>query len=90
MEQTNSFHLDPKKDMFSYTKEKRLPLVEICGHKRVLIENHFGIAMYRCNEIMVKVCFGCIHVSGSGLIIKKFCKEKIVISGDIDAIHFQR
>lgn len=90
MEQKNSFHLDPKKDLLNYTNAKRLPLIEICGHKRVLIENHLGIAMYSCQEIMVKVCFGCVQILGSGLVIKKFCKEKIVISGDIDAIRFQR
>jgi len=90
MEQTNSFHLDPKKDIFNYANAKRLPLIEICGYKRVLIENHFGIAMYSSQEIIIKVCFGCIQVLGCGLVIKKFCKEKIVISGDIDAIRFQR
>ena len=32
-----------------------LSLVEICGSKRVLIENHRGIVSYGCNEIRVNV-----------------------------------
>lgn len=66
----------------------RIPLVELCGRKRVLIENHLGIHGYTTCEIIIKVCFGFVYVHGENLKVTKICKEKLVISGIIDAVHF--
>lgn len=67
----------------------QMPLVEICGRKRVLIENHQGITGYDSGEIIVKVCSGSVYVQGSELNVLKICKEKLVITGMIDGIRFQ-
>lgn len=66
----------------------RMPLVEICGRNRVLIENHLGIYGYATEEITVKVRCGCIHVLGCNLRVSKVCKEKLIILGRIDSVRF--
>lgn len=66
------------------------PLVEICGQRRVLIENHQGVVGYGCNEICIKVRFGCIRVDGANLKLVKMSKDKLVITGTIDRIDLQR
>ena len=66
----------------------RMPLVEICGRNRVLIENHLGINGYATEEIIVKVRCGYIHVLGCNLRVSKVCKEKLIILGRIDSVRF--
>lgn len=64
-----------------------VPLVEICDQKRVLIENHQGIALYTCEEIRVKVNYGCITVCGERLKLAKMSREKLVITGKIGSVN---
>lgn len=61
-------------------------LVEICGSKRVLIENHRGIVSYGCNEIQVKGRCGHICIAGENLMISKMSREKLVIMGKIHGV----
>lgn len=67
----------------------RMPLIEIYGRKRVLIENHLGIFGYDVNVIIVNAHLGYIYVQGRELKITKICKEKILITGVIDEICFR-
>lgn len=66
-----------------------VPLIEIYGQRRVLIENHQGIVGYGCNEILVKVRYGRICVCGECLKLVKMGKEKLVITGRIFAVNLQ-
>ena len=66
-----------------------LSLVEICGSKRVLIENHRGIVSYGCNEVRVNVKDGQICVAGESLMISKMSKDKLVIIGKIHCVKMQ-
>ncbi len=63
-----------------------LPLVEIMGEHRVLIENHRGVVGYGCTEICVKVKFGVIKVCGDGLMLSRMTKQQLIISGKIDGV----
>ena len=63
-----------------------LPLVEIMGEHRVLIENHRGVVGYGCTEICVKVKFGIIKVCGDGLMLSRMTKQQLIISGKIDGV----
>lgn len=65
------------------------PIIEICGRRRVLIENHRGIKSYGNDRILVAVNFGCICVSGSCLEILHMTKVKIVIRGEIQSVMLQ-
>lgn len=64
----------------------RVPLVEIAGNRRVLVENHMGIVKYGAEEIGVKVRGGEICVSGACLEIACIARNKLVIYGRIDGV----
>ena len=63
-----------------------LPLAEIMGDRRVLIEQHRGVVTYGTCEVCVRVKFGVIQVCGSSLSLSRMSKEQVVISGTIDCV----
>ena len=63
-----------------------LPLVEIMGEHRVLIENHKGVIGYGCSEICVKVKYGVLKICGNELTLARMTKHQLVISGIIDSV----
>lgn len=67
-----------------------VPLVEMLGDRRVLIENHRGVVQYGCNEICVKVSYGQICVTGYCLALVRMTKHQLVISGQIDCLSLRR
>ena len=68
----------------------RSPLVEICGCRRVLIENHIAILVYEEDQICVKVRFGMIIVSGLELRLCRVSKDQVIICGKIHGITMKR
>lgn len=64
----------------------KLPLVEIAGQNRVLIENHQGVLGYSQEEIRIKVCYGCVIISGTNLQLLQMSKAQLVICGRIDGL----
>ena len=67
-----------------------LPLVEIAGHKRVLIEHHCGVTEYGRECVCVKVKFGRVWVQGSGLELSCMTRHTLIISGCIEGIRLER
>lgn len=65
-------------------------IIEIAGERRVLIENHLGVAAYGREKILVNMKFGCLCVSGCNLEIVHMTKEQLIIYGKIDTIGLQR
>lgn len=63
-----------------------VPLIEIAGDRRVLIENHRGVSLYGCNEIKVCVKQGCISIKGQRLNLAKMSKQQLVIIGNIEGV----
>lgn len=63
-----------------------LPLVEIAGDRRVLIENHHGVTEYGTEQICVKVKFGSVCICGSELELTKMTREQLIISGCIGCV----
>lgn len=68
----------------------KVPLVEISGNKRILIENHKGVSVYKVNEIHVKVSFGCLQICGSNLELAQMTKQQLVITGLITDVSLCR
>jgi sporulation protein YqfC len=68
----------------------KLPLVEIAGEKRVLVENHLGVIGYSSEEIQIRVCYGVLSVSGSGLQFAQINREQLVICGRVDCVSLLR
>lgn len=63
-----------------------LPLVEIAGESRVLIENHCGVSQYSSDSVCVKVKFGQVCVTGGALDLARMTKGQLVITGRIDTV----
>lgn len=67
-----------------------VPLLEIVGEGRVLIENHHGVTAYGCNEICVKVQFGHLQILGTGLKLARMSNQQLVITGKLDGVSIIR
>lgn len=67
-----------------------MPLVEISGDSRVMIENHNGIAAYSEDCICMKVSFGFVSVRGRRMQITKLKKNQIVIAGKIEQVELKK
>lgn len=67
-----------------------VPIVELAGDQRVLIENHRGVIEYGNMRICVKTKYGTLCICGSKLELSKMTKEQLVITGMIDSVAIQR
>lgn len=67
-----------------------LPILELAGDRRVLIENHLGVMEYGRNRITVKVGYGQVSVLGDCLEIMRMTKQQLIICGRIGGITLQR
>ncbi len=67
-----------------------VPLLELSGDQRILIENHCGITCYSHREIRINVKFGQLCVSGCNLELMQMSASQLVITGNISAINIFR
>ena len=67
-----------------------VPIVEIAGDKRVLIENHSGVTEYSPQRISVRVSFGCICICGDNMELSCMSGQQLVIGGRIDNVSIIR
>lgn len=63
-----------------------VPLLELNGDDRILIENHICVLGYTEQEILVRVCYGCIKIVGAGLVLACLRKEQLIIRGKVDSV----
>ena len=67
-----------------------VPIVELAGERRVLIERHQGMTEYSRERICVKVSYGMVCIYGCGLELSCMTREQLIISGRIDCVQLQR
>ena len=67
-----------------------MPLIEITGSQRVLIENHCGVTEYERDLIRVKLSFGEVILHGSAMKITRMMKNKLVIPGNFSGLELER
>lgn len=67
-----------------------IPIVELAGDRRVLIENHCGVKEYSDNRVSVGVSFGSVQIQGANLEISKMSANQLVVSGVIDTVRLER
>ncbi len=67
-----------------------LPVLELAGDRRVLIENHLSITEYGRERICIRVKYGMISICGSCMELKQMRKDQLVITGKIDNISLMR
>lgn len=63
-----------------------MPVVELAGDRRVLIEHHKGVTSYSAAEIGVRVSYGEVVVRGECLELTRMTKEQLIITGCIQGI----
>lgn len=63
-----------------------IPLVEMFGDSRLLIERHQGVIAYDSKNIRIRVRFGQISVCGSDLTIVQMTKIHLIICGKIQSV----
>lgn len=68
------------------TPLKGVPLVEILGNKRALIENHCGVIAYSTDLICVRVNQGEIEIHGSGLTLMRMTGSQMIVTGKINNV----
>ena len=68
----------------------KMPLVELSGCGRVLIENHKGIYRYSREQICVCTVLGMIRIDGCRLFIEKMSNEQLTITGVIHNVSLCR
>ncbi len=85
MEGSGVFRKEGRREALS-----RIPLVELAGQNRVLVENHRGVLAYSLEEIQIKVSYGKITVVGCKLEIMQLNRNQLVICGQIDAVRLIR
>ena len=69
---------------------RKLPLVELTGHSRVLVENHIGVIAYSQEKIVIRVSFGSLVISGENLKLAEMQREQLVIFGQIEGVYLQK
>lgn len=67
-----------------------LPLIEICGDRRVLVEHHRGVTEYGENQIGIKVKYGTVCVTGQKLALSHMTRERLIVTGRIDGVRLVR
>ena len=67
-----------------------VPLVELAGDNRVLIECHRGVREYSPGRISVRVNYGEVRITGRGLTLAVMSRQCLVISGAIDCVEICR
>lgn len=67
-----------------------VPVVELAGDRRVLIECHGGVTQYSCEKICVKVRYGQVTVSGCDLELASMTRDQLVITGRINSVQLLR
>ena len=67
-----------------------LPIMELCGDRRILIENHKGVREYGPNKISVCVRYGMLVICGEGMRLCRMHGPQLVILGRIDGISLVR
>ena len=67
-----------------------VPVVELAGDRRVLIENHKGVVEYGTSRISVKVKYGLLCICGQKMELAKMTSEQLVITGIIESVTIQR
>lgn len=67
-----------------------VPVMELAGDRRVLIERHRGVTEYSAERICVLLCYGTLCICGGGLELIRMTRDQLVISGRIDGISIRR
>ena len=63
-----------------------VPLVELLGSNRILIENHLGVRRFGTEQISVCMSYGMLCVGGKQLQLRRMSEGQLIISGQIEQL----
>jgi sporulation protein YqfC len=66
------------------------PIMELCGDRRIWIENHRGVRKYTDQEIWVATRYGFLQIQGESLKVCRMEGSMLVITGRIRHIHIHK
>ncbi len=66
------------------------PILELCGKRRIWIENHCGVKAYSFEQIRIAVRYGHIVINGTGLRLSRMQGQILVITGEIESILLEK
>ena len=67
-----------------------IPLLELAGNHRVMIENHCGVHAYSDTQICVRIPKGWYTVTGQNLSLAYMSRCQLVIAGSIFSVQVER
>ncbi len=67
-----------------------VPVIEVAGESRVLVEKHGGVTEYSDQRIGIRVSYGEVLVCGSDLKLAQMTGEQLVILGKIECVQLLR
>ena len=70
--------------------EPGLPILELAGAERILIEKHRSVITYTSDEICVKMPYGLLLIMGEVLRIEKMTDAQLIIEGVITCIRIEK
>lgn len=67
-----------------------VPVVEIAGTGRVLIERHRGVLAYSREGIEIRLSYGILCICGENLTLSRMTRGQLVITGEIHQLQIRR
>lgn len=67
-----------------------MPLVELCGDRKVLVENHRGVREYSPERISVRLTKGSLIIRGRKLNLEKMQAQTLIVTGTVEGLDFER
>ena len=67
-----------------------LPILELSGGNRLIVERHRGIGAYSRERICIKVSYGTLCILGKDLQITLMSQHQLVITGTVEEIQILR
>jgi len=64
----------------------RLTLID---NTHACLENHKGITEYTQKRVCIRTRALCVVIMGGGLVLERFGRENVMVSGDIRTIQFE-
>ena len=65
-----------------------LPVITVTGSRKVHIENHRGIIGYTDEEISINCGRMIVQISGTSLVLKGMTDAEVLITGNVQNVHF--
>ena len=67
-----------------------VPVIELAGDRRVLIERHGGVTEYTNERICIRVAYGQVAVCGCGLELSRMTREQLVLASRTASVQLHR